>query len=121
MAYTALAYYCWASFHDVYRSLRHAHYQYRPHLPYKSHTTYLTNHMESISHHFTPLVVHSLGGGHICKHTCIQTFADRRNYKKLGALRPTPGLKLSKMAGNSAIYPSISWCIDRLWIALKLW
>ena len=56
-------------------------------MPYKSHKTYLTNHMGSLSHHIMPLVVHSLGGGHTHKHTCIRTFADRSNSKKPG-VRP---------------------------------
>ena len=37
--------------------------------------------MGSISHHITPLVIDSLGGGH----TRIQKFADRSNSKKPGA------------------------------------
>ena len=64
MAYTALAYSYWASFHDTYICLHHAHYGYRLQLPYKSHRTYLTNCMGSISHHITPLVINSLRGGH---------------------------------------------------------
>ena len=63
-AYTALAYSYWASFHDTYICLCHAHYRYRLQLPYKSHRTYLTNRMGSISLHIMPLVVNSLGGGH---------------------------------------------------------
>ena len=65
-------------------TLHHAHYRYQPQLPYKSHRTYSTNRMESISHHITPLVINSLGGGH----THILTFVDRSNTKKPGA----PGL-----------------------------
>ena len=42
--------------------------------------------MGSISHHITPLVINSLGGGHTHTHT----FADRSNSKKPGA----PGLKI---------------------------
>ena len=57
--------------------------------------------MGSISH-ITPLVIHSLGGGHthINTHTHththinIRTFADRSNYKKLGARRPQAGAHL---------------------------
>ena len=67
MAYTAIAYSYWASFHDAYICLRHAHYRYRLQLPYKGHRTYLTNRMASISYHITPLVINSLGSG--------QTFA----------------------------------------------
>ena len=55
---------------------------------YKSHRTYLTNRMGSISRHITPLVINSLGGGHTRKHTCIQKFAGRSNFKKPGARRP---------------------------------
>ena len=79
------------SFHDAYICLRHAHYRYQPQLPYKSHRTYSTNRMGSISHHITPLVIDSLGGGHTHTHTQtrIQKFADRSNSKKPGA----PGLK----------------------------
>ena len=46
----------------------------------------LTNHMGSISHHITPLVINSLGDGHT--HARIQTFADRSNSKKPGAHWP---------------------------------
>ena len=42
--------------------------------------------MGSISRHITPLVIHSLGGGHT--HINIQTFMDRSSYKKPGE----PGL-----------------------------
>ena len=80
MAYTALAYSYRASFHDTYSCLRHAQYRYQPQLPYKSHRTYLTNHMESISHHITPLVINSLGGGHTRKHT--HTHTDIRGQKQ---------------------------------------
>ena len=59
-----LGYSYWASFHNAYGCLHHAHYRCRPQLPYKSHRTYLTNHIGSISHHITPLVIHSLRGGH---------------------------------------------------------
>ena len=71
MAYTALAYSDWASFHDTYICLCHAHYRYRLQLPYKSHRTYLTNRMGSISHHITPLVINSLGIGHTHTYTHI--------------------------------------------------
>ena len=92
MAYTALPYSYWASFYDAYICLRHAHYRYRLQLPYKSHRTYLTNRMGSISHHIMPLVTNSLEDGHTNihthtrKHTCIQTSADRSNSKKPGVL-----------------------------------
>ena len=73
-AYTALAYSYWASFHNMYGCLRHAHWRYQLQLSYKSHRTYLTNHMESISYHIMPLVINSLGGRHTHKQTCIPTF-----------------------------------------------
>ena len=63
MAYTVLVYSYWASFHDAYICLCHAHYRYQPQLPYKSHKTYLTNRMGSTSHHIMPLVTNSLGDG----------------------------------------------------------
>ena len=46
-AYTVLAYSYWASFHNAYMCLRHAHYRYQLELPYKSYRTYLTNCMGS--------------------------------------------------------------------------
>ena len=92
MAYTALGYSYWTSFHDAYGCLHHAHQQYRLQLPYKSHRTYLTYHIGCISHHITPLVINSLEDGHT--HTRIQTFADRSNSKKPGTRWPhMPGLK----------------------------
>ena len=94
MAYTVLAYSYWASFHDKYICLHHAHYRYRLQMPYKRHRTYSTNRMRSILHHITPLVINSLGGRHTNthtrKHTCIQTFTDRSNSKKPGARRLRP-------------------------------
>ena len=42
---------------------------------YKSHRTYLTNLMGSISHHIMPLVINSLGGGHT--HVNTHTYAYR--------------------------------------------
>ena len=90
-AYTALAYSYWASFHNAYICLHYIHYRYQLQLPYKSHRTYLTNHMWSISHHITPLVINSLRGGH----THINTHTDIRirgqsNSKKPGAHQPAP-------------------------------
>ena len=79
MAYTVLAYSYWASFHNVYICLRHAHYRYQLKMPYKSHRTYLTNHMGSISHHIMPLVINSLGGGHTHTHAYIRTETILRN------------------------------------------
>ena len=91
MAYTALAYSYWASYHDSYICLRHTHYRYKPQLPYKSHRTYLTNRMGCISHHITPLVINSLGGGHTHASTHAyrhsQTEAFLRNQARTG-LRP---------------------------------
>ena len=92
-AYTALAYSYWASFHDAYICLRHAHYWYRLQLPYKSHKTYLTNRMGSISHHITPLVINSLGGGHTHTHTHTRIHPHRNNTKKPGARRPRAWFK----------------------------
>ena len=81
MAYTALAYSYWASFHDAYICLHHAHYQYRLQLPYKSHRTYLTNLMGlSISHHITPIVINSLGGGHTNTHTHTHTHTHTKKH-----------------------------------------
>ena len=97
---TALAYSYQANFHNAYRCLRHAHYWYQPQLPYKSHRTYLTNHMEYISYHITPLVINSLGSGH----TRIQKFVNRSNSTKPGW--PAPGLKSKRIlnALNTASY-----------------
>ena len=54
--------------------------------------------MGSISHHITPLVINSLGGGHTHTHanthTRIQTFADRSNSKKPGVCRLVAGAHL---------------------------
>ena len=79
MAYTALAYSYWASFHNAYIRLCHAHYRYRLQLPYKSHRTYLTNRMGSISHHITPLVIDSLGGGHTNTHANTHAYRHLRS------------------------------------------
>ena len=70
--------------------------QYQLQLPYKSHRTYLTNHMGSLSHHITALAINSLRGGHTHKHTCIHMFEDRSNYKKPGTRRPAAGMRLFK-------------------------
>ena len=67
--------------------------------------------MGSISCHITPLVINSLGGRHTHTrkhthtHTRIQTFKDRTNSKKPGALACgwcTPGLKIQQL--HSYIY-----------------
>ena len=73
MVCTVLAYSYWASFHNAYGCLHHAHYRYQIQLPYKSHRTYLTNHKGSILHYITPLVINSLEGGHIHTYTCMHT------------------------------------------------
>ena len=90
-AYTALVYSYWASFHDVYGDLCHAHYRYRLQLPYKSHKIYLTNHMGSISRHITPLVIQSLGGRQTHTHINMQTFVDVP-----ACSQRTPGLTIHK-------------------------
>ena len=48
----------------------------------KSYSLYLTNHMKSISHHITPLVINSLRGSHTHKHACRRLH--RNNFKKPG-------------------------------------
>ena len=54
-------------------------------LPYKSHRTYLTNHLGSIyRHHITPLVINSLMGGHIHTHRRSRTEAILRNQVRAG-------------------------------------
>ena len=91
MAYTAPAHSYWASFHNVYGCLHHAHQRYQLHLPYKSHRTYLTNQIVSISHHIMPLVINSLRGRHTHRRP------HRTNFKKPGACRPqvsVPGLQM---------------------------
>ena len=62
-------------------------------IKYKSHKTYLTNHMGSISHHITPLVINSLRG----RHTHTTTHTDIRgqsNFKKPGVHQPMAGTHL---------------------------
>ena len=79
MAYTALVYSYWASFHDAYGCLRHTHYRYRLQLPYKSHRTYLTNHMGStyiMPHHATSYLL-PRGRTHTHTHTSKYTHAYR--------------------------------------------
>ena len=54
--------------------------------------------MGSISHHITPLVVNSLGGGdtHTHTHTHILKFTDRSNSKKPGSHQPVAGVRQVK-------------------------
>ena len=54
---------------------------------YKSHITYLTNHNGYISHHITPLVINSLGGGH--------THAYRHPHRKILRNQMCVGCQLS--------------------------
>ena len=74
-------------------------------LSYKSHRTFLTNHIGSISHHITPLVINSLGGRHTHTyththahtHTHTNTHTDIRrqsNSKKPGMRWPAAGVHL---------------------------
>jgi len=51
----------------------------------KTPTTCLTNHKSSISHHITPLVIHSLGGGHTHTHAY-----SHRGQKQFQETRCTP-------------------------------
>ena len=66
---------------------------------YNCHRTYLTNHMGSISHHITPLVINSLGGGHTHKHAYrrLQTkqFLETRHTPAAG--QRVPGLKTQNL------------------------
>ena len=82
MAYTALAYSYWVSFHDTYVTMPRPCplMEYRLQLLYNSCRYCLTNHMGSISHHITPLVVNSFGG----RHTHIYRHLHRNNFKKPG-------------------------------------
>ena len=75
-------------------------------MPYKSHRTYSTNHMGSISHHITPLVINILGADtqtrthtntHVYRHS--QTEAILRNQARAGCSRRAPGLKSFKAIG----------------------
>ena len=50
---------------------------------YKTHRTYLTNHLGSMSHYIMPIIIHSLGAD-THTHINIQAFVDGSNYKKLG-------------------------------------
>ena len=67
-AYTMLADTYWASFHDAYECyiMPTNDTDYSCHI--KTHKTYLTNRMGSISHQITLLVINSLGGGHTHTH-----------------------------------------------------
>ena len=84
MIYTVLAYSYWTGFHDVYGCLSHAHQRYQLQLPYKSHRTYLPNHMGSISHHIMPLVINSLRVGHT--HTCKHIHMHIRRHSQTEAI-----------------------------------
>ena len=111
MAYTVLPYSYQASFHNAYRCLCHAHYHYRPQLPYKSHKTYLTNHMESISCHIMPLVINNLRADthaniHTHTHTCKHTFMDRSNSKKPGTVCAVLYLTTPQQAMVYSVNPS---------------
>jgi len=56
--------------------------------------TCLTNHKGSISHHITPLVINSLGGGHT--HTHTHRYCGQKQFQETshaGFSRHAPGLK----------------------------
>ena len=82
MAYTALAYSHWAHFYNTHINAKTAPTNKTN---YSSHTKaiefVLTNHVEFISCHITPLVINSLRGRHT--HTNTRTdFPDKSNFKK---------------------------------------
>ena len=85
MAYTVLAYSYWASFYNSYECQSHTHQRYRLQLP-NSCRTLLTNHIEPISCHITPLVINSLRGGHTQTrtHTDVRTKLILRNQARAG-------------------------------------
>jgi len=65
--------------------------------------TCLTNHKVLISHHITPLVINSLGGGdtHTHTHTCVcarththTDIVDKSNFKKPVVCQPLAGMRL---------------------------
>ena len=65
-------------------------------LPYKSHRTYSTNHMGSISQHITPLVINNLGADthtHANRHT--QAYRCSRTETILRNQAHVPGLKIN--------------------------
>ena len=70
----------------------------------KGSRTCLANHTRSISHHITPLVIHSLGGGHTDTHTHSRIHPHRSDFKKPGARcgRHAPGLKTIKCSHTRA-------------------
>ena len=77
MAYTTLAYSVFTTPMDAYAAPTND-IDYSCHI---NHGTYSTNHMGSISHHITPLVINSLGGRHTHKHanTILRTETIIRN------------------------------------------
>ena len=70
-------------------------------------TTCLTNHKGSISHHITPLVINSLGGGHT--HTHAYRHRGQKQFQETSRApafgRRAPGLKILKfISNNSSLY-----------------
>ena len=96
--------------------------QYWLQLPSKSHRTYLSNHMGSISH-ITPLVINSLGGGYTHKHTYTnpqtKQFQETRYAPAFGW--HAPGLKNQRSAGlNFCGFPQCSFSQENFRDALHL-
>ena len=69
MPFTALANSYWVSIHVTYQCQGHAHQRYQLQVICNSCRTCLTNHMGSMSHHITILVINSLRTGQTHKHT----------------------------------------------------
>ena len=107
MPYIALANSYWVSLHNAYQYQGHD-YQWR--LSQNSCRTCLTNRMRSISRHIMPLVINSLGGGHIRTYTHINMHTDdlhRINFKKPGELacgQRAPGLKMMWLGSYCSLY-----------------
>ena len=93
----------------MYGCLRHAHYRYRLQLPYKSHRTYLTNRMGSISHHITPLVINSLGGGHTHAHTHTHTHTHTRTHTHTQAYRRSWTEAILRNQVHAGLWPARAW------------
>ena len=74
-------------------------------VPYISHRTYLTNHMGSISHHITPLVINSLGG----RHTHTQTHTRKHTHANTHTRILSRTEAILKNQAHAGLWPACTW------------
>ena len=92
----------------------------QPQLCYKSHRTYPTNHMGSISYHIMPLVINSVGADkhtYTHKHT-YKPMSAQKQFKKPGACQLVAGVPALASIIDSPLYTYVHLTLTLFYMLL---